>query len=94
MRFEAPLWLWGEDSSWHFVTLPEAVSDQVEDAVAGPRRGFGAVRVRVTVGTTTWSTSLFPSKQQRAYVLPVKAEVRRRERLDVGDTASFSLELL
>jgi len=43
------------------------------------------VRVAVTVGATSWRTSIFPSREAGAYVLPVKRSVRVAEGLDVGD---------
>jgi len=50
------------------------------------------VRVEVTVGATTWRTSVFPDK--RGYALPVKKAVRRAESLDIGDSARVTLELI
>jgi hypothetical protein len=49
--------------------------------------------VRATIGTSTWTTSIFPGSQA-AYVLPVKRSVRVAEALDVGDTAQVVLELV
>jgi hypothetical protein len=51
------------------------------------------VRVRATVGGSTWTTSIFPDKA-RGYVLPLKRPVRAAEGLDVGDVATVSVELL
>lgn len=99
-RFEAELWLWQGNGAWHFVTLPADVSDEIEGrtanavSVANTRRGFGSVRVRVTIGDSSWSTSVFPDKQQGAYVLPVKKDIRTREGLTAGDRTAVSLELL
>ena len=94
-RFDAELWLWTGDAAWHFVTVPADVSDEIEGRTAvGERRGFGSVRVRVTIGATTWSTSVFPDKQRAAYVLPVKKDVRAKEGLAAGDRTTVVLELL
>ena len=93
-RFEAELWLHDGEAGWCFVTVPGEVSDDVRARTAGARRGFGAVRVRVRVGATTWTTSLFPDAARGAYLLPVKREVRARERLDVGDRVLVEVELL
>ena len=57
-------------------------------------RGFGSVRVRVVVGSTTWSTSVFPDAKRQAYVLPVKQEVRRFEELAVGDEVEVVLHVV
>ena len=94
-RFDAELWLWQGDAAWHFVTVPADVSDEIEGRTAvAERRGFGSVRVRVTIGTTSWTTSVFPDKQREAYVLPVKKDVRTKEGLAAGDRTSVVLELL
>ena len=88
--FTGPLWRWSGESAWHFVTVPEPVSDDIASRVE-PGPGFGSVKVTVTVGTSTWSTSVFPDSKSGRYVLPVKAAVRRRERIDDGDELQVSL---
>ncbi|WP_212842675.1 DUF1905 domain-containing protein [Catellatospora sp. IY07-71] len=94
--FEAELWLWDarRDESWTFVSLPTEASEDIRELSAGPRRGFGAVRVKVTIGTSSWATSIFPDGARGCYVLPVKRAVRKAQRLDVGDTASVRVELV
>jgi hypothetical protein len=52
------------------------------------------VRVRVTVGTTTWQTSIFPDGARGAYVLPIKRAVRRAQSLEEGDIAEVTVEVL
>ena len=79
--------------AWFFVSLPFDASDEIE-AVAGPGRsdrGFGSVRVEVTIGDSTWRTSVFPSTEQKTYVLPVKKAVRVAEGLEEGSTATVRL---
>ncbi|WP_421733028.1 DUF1905 domain-containing protein [Cellulomonas sp.] len=94
MEFDAPLWLWSarRTDAWTFVSLPTELADEVLDLVGDNTRGFGSVRVEVTVGGTTWRTSIFPSTD--TYVLPVKKAVRRAEHLDVGDPVHVRLTLV
>lgn len=97
-QFTAPLWRWqakDEETSgaWFFVSLPFEVADEIE-ATAGPGKGFGSVRVEVTVGSTTWRTSLFPSGEHKTYVLPVKKAVRVAESLGEGIDAEVRLSLV
>ena len=91
--FDAPMWQWTNDAtSWWFVSLPAPIADDIDQRV--PRRpGFGSVRVHVTVGSSTWSTSVFPSNEAQTYVLPVKKDVRRRERLAEGDVVRVRMTL-
>ncbi|HET6709152.1 DUF1905 domain-containing protein [Amycolatopsis sp.] len=93
--FDAELWEWDarRTESWTFVSLPAEASDDIRERHAGPRRGFGAVRVRVTVGATRWQTSIFPDGKRGTYVLPVKRVVREAEGLDVGDVCTVTVEL-
>jgi hypothetical protein len=93
--FAAELWLWDarRTDAWTFVTLPADASEEIRDLAGGPRRGFGSVRVRATIGTSTWTTSIFPSRQA-GYVLPVKRPVRVAESLDVGDVPTVTVELI
>ncbi len=87
--FEAELWASESMGSWVFLTVPPEVGDDIH-LLSGPPAGFGSVRVEVTLGTSTWRTSVFPDKA-RGYVLPVKSAVRRREDLEVGDRVELSL---
>lgn len=87
-EFTAELWRWkarDEESgaAWFFVSLPFELSDDIE-AESGPARGFGSVRVEVSVGSSTWRTSVFPSAEEKTYVLPVKKAVRAAEGLVEG----------
>ncbi len=95
-EFEAELWVWDARrvDLWTFVSLPPDQSEEVgQRAMALPRAGFGAVRVDVTVGRTTWSTSIFPAAPDR-YDLPVKKAVRRAEGLEPGDQVRVRVELV
>ncbi|MDA2987841.1 MAG: DUF1905 domain-containing protein [Actinomycetota bacterium] len=90
--FEAEVWLWKSDASWHFLTVPKEVADEIEDMPMN-RGGFGSVRVEVTIGSSTWQTSLFPSKEIGSFVLPLKKPVRGAEGLGVGDVCSVRLRI-
>ncbi|MFD6267919.1 DUF1905 domain-containing protein [Nocardia asteroides] len=89
-EFTAEVWQ-APAGTWHFVALPEPVADEIADRHPRSGPGFGAVPVTVTVGGTTWSTSLFPDKARGTYVLPMKKPVLRAEGLEAGDRAGVRL---
>ena len=91
--FAAQVWKWQGDAAWHFVALPEDVTDEIEDFPA-PRGGFGSVRVLVQIRDTTWRTSIFPDKGRGTFILPVKKPVRGAEGIEDGDTVTITLETL
>jgi hypothetical protein len=94
--FDADLWVWEarRADSWTFVSLPMEESADIRELAGGRTTGFGSVRVRVTVGATSWRTSIFPDSARQTYVLPIKKAVRKAERLDPGDTATVTVELI
>jgi uncharacterized protein DUF1905 len=96
VEFDAELWIWSarRDESWTFVTLPADASEQIRHLTGGRRRGFGSVRVRATIGASTWQTSIFPDSTRNAYVLPIKKAVRKAQHLDAGDAATVLVELV
>ncbi len=93
--FRAEIWEHspGDPGSWHFLTLPVDVSEEIE-LEAGPREGFGSVRVEVSIGSTTWRTSLFPDTSAGSYVLPLKKPVRQSEGLYAGEACEVTLEVM
>lgn len=94
-EFEAPLWIWtgGSGTSWHFVTLPFDITDAIDELYSETKKGFGSVRVKATIGRTAFTTSIFPSNEQKSFILPVKAQVRTAERLADGTPCAITLEL-
>ena len=93
-QFQAPLWMHSGETAWYFLTVPVDLSEEIEELMAATRRGFGSVRVEVTIGSTTWNTSVFPDKSSRCYVLPIKKQVRTKEKLEVGTIAEVSLSVV
>ena len=93
-RFTASLWEHEGEAAWFFASLPESVSDDIADQQGPHRRGFGSVRVSVTVGSTTWKTSVFPDSKRKTYILPVKKAVRTAERLTTDTPVAFALALI
>jgi len=78
----------------HFMSVPEALSGEIRAHGMMVRRGFGSVKVEVTLDGVTWKTSVFPSKSSGGYFLPVKKEVCCRTGIAAGDEVTVQLELL
>ena len=92
--FEAEVWEWSSKTSWFFVSLPEDEADEIEERFGRRAAGFGSIRVEVTIGSSTWRTSLFPSNEEKTYVLPLKKAVRTAEGLVPGSVAAVELVVI
>lgn len=93
--FEGVVWTQDSTGAWHFVTLPTELSRRIRTLTTGMLKPFGSFRVRAQTGQTSWETSLFADTKRDAFLLPVKADVRRKEKIALGDqievTLSFGL---
>ena len=89
--FAADVWRHDGAAAWYFVSLPEATADDIDERFGHRAAGFGSVRVEVTIGATSWLTSIFPDTKRGTYVLPVKKAVRVAEHLADGSTAQVVL---
>jgi hypothetical protein len=93
LAFTAKLWMYQGQGAWFFVTLPKKESGVIKHLSASKRRGWGSVPVRATIGKTSWKTSIFPDSKAGAYLLPIKADIRKKENLGEGSKVTVELEM-
>jgi len=93
VTFTSLLWIWkGEANAgrWYFLTVPDEQSAEIKAQAFELPRGFGSVKVEAAIGDVVWRTSVFPLNTG-GYVLPVKADIRKRAKLSVGDEVTTTL---
>lgn len=95
LEFDGELWLHRGPGGWTFVTLPPDCADQIRFFI-GSRKGraWGMVKVSARIGGSSWDTTIWPDKSSGSFLLPVKAAVRKKEKIAAGDTVEVSLQLL
>jgi len=89
--FRAELYEWRGPAPFFWLSLPPDVSDDVQAEAAEASYGWGAIPVAVRIGGTEWETSLLP--RDGGYALPVKKDVRVRERIAEGDTVTVAMSI-
>lgn len=92
LEFSADIWR-HSNGRWVMLTVPEDESEDIRE-LAPHFGGFGSVRVRVTIGESEWKTSVFPQSNGGCFVLPMKKQIRTKEKVDVGDTVEVELALI
>jgi hypothetical protein len=91
LEFSGELWFWRGPAPWYFVTVPDQLCRELQDASSSVSYGWGMIPVEAQVGRSVWETSLFPKDGR--YIVPVRANIRRAENLEEGDTISVQLTL-
>lgn len=91
IHFEAEVVRFDGPGGWHGVFLPAEAA--AEARFFGRANALGAIAVQARIGATRVKTSLFPDKRRDSFLLPLKADLRRREAIAAGSRISVHLTL-
>jgi hypothetical protein len=91
LQFSGKIWVWKGPAPWYFVTVPAKQSRDLNAIMRLVTYGWGMIPVRVRIGKTEWKTALWPKDGK--YIVPIKANVRKAEKLEQGDTVTIQLEV-
>lgn len=92
-EFSAPVVPYPGMAAWRFVALPKMVSSEIKTGFGSMKKGWGSIPVLVTVGKTTWETSIFPDKKSQSYLLPMKLDIRKEEGIMDGDMVALRVRI-
>jgi hypothetical protein len=91
IKFDGEIIYWRGPAPFFFVAIPAEQSADIKAISNFVTYGWGVIPVQVRIGETQWKTSLFPKDGR--YLVPVKATVRKAEKLEEGDTVNVYLEI-
>lgn len=82
---------WRGPAPFMFLPIPSDLSAQIKSISAELTYGWGVIPCTATIGSTTFTTSLFP--KDGAYLLPVKVAVQRAEQIDYDAEITATITL-
>ena len=82
---------WRGPSPYFYATVPDEDAEAIRQAAKFVSDGWGVIPVEATIGGVRFTTSLFP--KDGTYLLPLKAAVRRRAGITVGDRVAVEMTL-
>lgn len=92
-KFSGKVQIYPVPAGWHFVALPRETSKDINFFFSHVKRGWGSLPVLVTLGKTSWKTSIFADTKMGTFLLPLKAEIRKKESIKEGDKIKLSLDI-
>lgn len=92
-KFKTNVFLYSGMAGWHFASVPLNISDNIKQHFGDRKRGWGSLPVIATIGKTSWKTSIFPDKESHGYLLPLKADVRKKEIIKTDSSITLLLEI-
>lgn len=83
-QFSSEPWKYAGKGGWVFVSLPGKLSNEIRATFKGDEAGWGRLTATAKVGQTEWKTAIWFDSKVNAYLLPLKAAIRKKERIEVG----------
>jgi hypothetical protein len=91
MSITGDIFEWRGPAPFHFVAVPDDASRDIKALATLVSYGWGVIPVTAVLGTTTWTTSLFPKNGR--YLIPIKKIVQTAEQVTAGDVVTIQLTI-
>ena len=92
-HFTNQIWQYDGKGSWVFVSLPIAMAAEIRYINQPFEEGWGRLSVTAKIDELSWKTALWFDTKLDTYLLPLKAEVRKKGKLRVEDYVTVHLLL-
>ena len=89
-EFTAQMIEWRGPAPFYYLPMPHDMASEIKAMASQLTYGWGVIPVKVTIGKTTLTTSLFP--KDGTYLVPVKNAIRLPEGLTLGQSVRVRLE--
>ena len=92
-QFSATAWQYTGAGAWYFVTLPTDMSTEIRSLLRNEEEGWGRLKAIAQIGATEWKTAIWFDSKRNTYLLPLKAEIRKKENIGIEAEVSVTLWL-
>ena len=75
--------------AWVFVSLPKDLSAEIRKNFKHLEEGWGRMKVTAKLGNSEWQTAIWFDTTQDIYLLPLKAKIRKQEKVVLGETVQI-----
>lgn len=90
-QFTSKCWEYPGKGAWIFVSLPEEISKEIREHFKSEEEGWGRLKVTAQIGKSEWKTAVWFDSKQKTYLLPLKAEVRKKENISINQEVSTTI---
>lgn len=91
LSFQTEIIHWRGPAPFFYAPIPSELVEPIAKAAKSVSYGWGMIPVDVTIGDLTFYTALFP--KDGGYLLPLKAAIRKKLDVTVGDGISVKMKL-
>ena len=84
-EFAAETWQYKAPGGWYFISVPENVSMEIRENLKWQEEGWGRLKITAEIGSSQWKTSIWFDTKRNTYLLPLKADIRKKENIESGN---------
>jgi len=83
-QFTGKVWQYkAPKGGWYFVTIPKTISKEIRENLKWHEEGWGRLKATAKINATEWETAIWFDSKLQSYLLPLKADVRKKEKLEI-----------
>ena len=90
-KFRTRMWKHHSPGGWHFVSLPKKMSKEIRENLQWQEEGWGRMKASARIGELIWETAIWFDTKLDAYILPIKAEIRRKSNLPIDQPIKMNI---
>ncbi len=92
-QFSAELWKYSSPAGWYFVSLPGEISAEIRAHLKWQEEGWGRMKASARIGELEWETAIWFDRKRQSYLLPIKAEIRKKAGLQLNQSYELSIRI-
>lgn len=82
--FGGSLYRSSQQGGWYFVAMPQVLSKEIRKNLHWQEEGWGRMKAKAKILDLEWETAIWYDSKIKTYVLPLKAEIRKKANLEIG----------
>lgn len=91
--FSAEVWKHSSPGGWHFISLPKKLAEEIRENLKWQEEGWGRLKVVAKIETSEWETAIWFDTKADTYFLPLKAEIRKKQQLEIGKNVTVFISI-
>ena len=90
-EFSAKTWQHSSPGGWYFVSLPAKIASEIRENLKWQEEGWGRLKATAKIGNSEWETAIWFDTRHNTYLLPLKAEIRKKEKIELNKVIKTSI---
>ncbi len=82
--FTAKPWQYVGPRGWYFISVPKKLAKEIRNTLKQEEQGWGRLQATAKIGSSEWKTAIWFDTKLDTYLLPLKAEIRKKEDLAIN----------